>query len=140
MNEIGLIYKGKKKPFQYDNPRTGKLKFTPGAITWVPVKAAEFLMSVNPQMFTKSGERGAGISDEFVEIKDAADIIKKKAERDAEENEALETTEIETEVEPENTASEAEGSDFLPPCPKCGRKYHKKYQKWHDQHIDKCEG
>ena len=126
-HEIGLIYNGKKKPFEYDNPKTGKLRFTPGVVEWVSNKAAEFMTRVNPGMFTKAGERGN--PDEVI-FEDAAEMIAKKAAQDAadKEAEAPEETEIE---EPEKT-------DGFHVCAKCGRKY--KDEEWYNKHIAKCEG
>lgn len=133
MHQTGLIYKGKKKPFQYDNPKTGKLKFTPGVVTWVPAKTAEFLMSVNPSMFTKTGERGHSTSDDDAGIEDAADIIKNKALRDAE----VDPFEVPVDFKDDPIVEGPKTDEFFL-CPKCDRKY--KDEEWYKKHIEKCEG
>jgi hypothetical protein len=132
MHEIALQYNGKKKPFQFDNPKTGKLKFTPGVATWVAVGAANWLMQVNPGMFTKVGERGVP-EDEMVIIEDAADTIKNKAEADAEEKRQDETELPLTDAPPEEISTVAPFA-----CPKCKKEY--KDKRWYDQHVSKCEG
>lgn len=124
-HEIGLIYKGKKKPFQFDNPKTGKLRFTPGVVEWLPVSTAEWLLSINPGMFGRAGERG--YSDAEAIFEDASEIIAKKAAQDIEDEKPEPTKEEEPEKE-----------DVMFECKKCGRKY--KDEVWYDKHIEKCEG
>jgi hypothetical protein len=128
MSEIGLEYNGKKKPFQFDNPKTGKLSFAPKSVTWVEKPAAEWLMSVNPGLFSKVGERGAG----YEEIADAADIINKKLLADEADAKI-------DDLEPENTDPEETEAVFHT-CEKCGRKYADKQKVWYDKHIATCEG
>ena len=128
MSEIALEYNGKKKPFQFSNPKTGKLSFAPKSVTWVEKPAAEWLMSVNPGLFNKVGERGAG----YEEIADAADIINKKLLADEADAKI-------DDLEPENTDPDETEAVFHV-CEKCGRKYADAQQVWYDTHIAKCEG
>jgi len=124
MHEIALQYDGKKKPFQFDHPKTGKLTFSPGMSTWVRAESADWLMRINPKMFTKTGERGG--EDIF---EDATDMIAAKKDTEKEDDALLESAPPATdkEQEPETMA-----------CPKCKREYKDKL--WFDKHIAKCEG
>ena len=59
MREIGLKYKGRRKPFYFKNPRFEKrLEFTTNeTVVWVEKKDADWFIANNPRMFDIAGER-----------------------------------------------------------------------------------
>ena len=134
--EIGLIYTGKKKPLQFDNPATGKLKFSPGQITWVSSGAAEWLLKFSPGAFSRAGQRGytPEVDDSANVIEDAESIVKSKQEADALDDALFDSAGVDgVQEEPEKPES---ASQFV--CPKCKREY--KDERWYSLHISKCEG
>ena len=126
MPEIALKYLGKKNPFKFENKKTGLIVFGESPV-WLPSDKAEWLMSINPKMFSKTGERGLEEP-----IEDAAAIIKAREKEN--EPDIFDTYVPEQEIIPEEKTDTA--NTFI--CPKCKREYKDKI--WYDKHVSKCEG
>ena len=120
MEEVRLLYTGKKRTSFVNDHIGAHVSLTPGHAFWVRVRIAEWLLRYSPHVFKEIDRRESGKTEE-----QPAKVGPPAVDVDPFEDTPLEDTPL------EDTPLE---NEFV--CPKCGAQY--RSAMWFKRHVEKC--